>query len=444
MCGFVCVPGFIVHSLSGVEQVCKDIIEMRDIYAFDIDGIVIKMNSMRSQEKLGDGTHAPKWAVVLKFLAKGGDTKLVDVISQVGRTGRITPVAIVEPITIDGVEITRITLHNYARVAKLGLKKSDTVYVIRANDVIPRLEDNKDKNDISTEFEAPIECPICSSSIKSVGEEHFCKNPDCPAQSFGLIKSYIKINRILGIGDETINAMISTGLVSSPADLYTLTPNVLEGLPLGAGIVGWKRADSILAEIRKSKEQKLSRFIQGLGIKLIGENTSKDLAASLKTLDAFEHVVNDSFSTTSLYTIEGVGDETIKSIDNDRDRILLLILALKDHVTVIPDEVKAQMDKPVMTKERGSFNGMTFSITGTLTLPRKEFESLIDEYGGIFHKSPKSTTQVLITGANPGGDKLKKAEKFNLSKITEPEFMSALGSPELINAIVAGRDNAVD
>jgi DNA ligase (NAD+) len=437
--GFNTVQGERMSGLEGVKKFYSDWVNKREEYEYDIDGVVIKIDSMAEQRRIGVGSSAPKHSFCLKFEAKGGKTVLEDLIWQVGRTGLITPVAIVSPISIDNVTITRIMMDNPSEVEKFRLHKGDTVYVVRANDVIPDIMGNETLHpEPGIGFDIPGECPVCGKATVRVGPRLFCKNAECEAQAFMYLKHYIRVHKILGIGDEILKGLIDTGGIANPSDFYDLTPSKIEFLNIGTGILGWKRAEAICNEILSTKTQELSRFIWSLGIPLIGEGKSEDLARHVKDFDGFMSMIQEG----NLGVLEGFSVETMKALIGVRDTIVTRANTLKAKISVVPDGSGMSNTSLPNNKEINKypgFGGMSFAITGTLSMKRDEFIQLIKDNGGVFNKNPTKGTTAIIVGEVPGNNKIVLAAKNNVPELSEIEFITALGQPNMINVMIQGK-----
>ena len=427
--GFNVIPGWFVHNnVNEVKYRYTNIAENRDDFDFDIDGVVLKVNVIAEQNRLGELATSPKWACCMKFEPKGALTKLISIKAQVGRTGEITPVAIVDPVTIDNVTITNITLHNYNRIKELNLRIHDDVYIIRANDVIPRLERNDtvhhdEWTEDNSKIHIPKLCPVCGSDVSVEWPRIFCRNDTCIARSVMYVKHYIKVHRILGIGDEFLR---DNSLVSTPSDLYALNPRMLETCYVGASMIGWSRANAICSEIEKSKVQTLSKFIWGIGMPLVGEGKSADIAKHVKTIDMFKKYISDP--NKYMKNIPGIGDEIISLLITYNSQIQQRIDSLLKYVKVTDEVMDAFVDK--------CWAGFSFCITGTLSKPRQEFIKLIIENGAAFNKNPTKLTSATIVGDKPGANKIASSKKFGVPILTEAEFIDTLGKDGAIKLLL--------
>jgi len=435
--GFDVVEGVEIFSIDNLREAYELAAKNRDMLPYDIDGIVVKLNSLSWQRKIGDTNHHPRWAFCLKFEAKGAKTKLLDIVPQVGRTGRITPVAIVEPVDIDGITIQRMSVHNYHLVHIAGLRKGDEVYVVRAKDVIPQIVqnlslENRPAGDRTSEFKPPAVCPECGEKTKDVGEYLVCPSNSCPAKAAMYLNHYVKIHRIMGIGPEVINGLIESGWVSDPVDLYKLTPPIIEQINIGAGVIGWKRADSICSEIRKSKVQPIDKFIQGLNIPLVGEDVSRKIAIlickSAWTVQ-YESLIDRLLAivaTPSRYlsNTDGIGSKIIDNISSANE---LVADRIREFSSII--EVKILEEA---APDSNTLTGLVFSVTGTLSIKRDEFKQLVETKGGKFNKAPVKGTSVLVVGTDPGDAKLTQANKNGVPIIDENQFIDCVSDRAMI------------
>jgi DNA ligase (NAD+) len=449
--GFKVVDGERLYSLKAIEDFYSKWASMREDYWCDYDGVVVKIDNIAEQGRIGVGPTSPKYAFCLKFDAKGAYTTINDIVWQVGRTGVITPVALVEPVLIDNVSITRITMDNHQMIKKFRLCKGDKVYVIRANDVIPKIIDNDTKHTMlgsdeemtDTDFQPPVKCPVCGVDTKIVGPKLFCSSSNCEAQSFQYLKHFIKVNKILGIGDEILQALMGASLVEDPVDFYDLSPPKMEHIMLTTGVIGWKRAEAICEEIINSKIQELDKFIWSLGIPLIGEGKAKDLAKYVGNINEFMNVIGNGSLQLSLHNIQGFSHETINGMFDAIDIIIPRAKALLGKVTVKPWGKTIDSVESSNLKAPG-FGGMKFAITGTLSERREDFIKIIEDSGGIFTKNPVRGTTALILGDSPGNNKIELATKNGVPTLTESEFISALGQPNMIKIIIQGKEVSND
>lgn len=373
--------------------------------SYDIDGVVVKVNNLEEQKKLGFTAHHPKWAIAYKFPAEEVLTKLKDIIFTVGRTGQITPNAVLEPVIVAGSTISRATLHNEDYVKAKGLKIGDIISIHKAGDVIPEVGEVKLDRRTGNEkdFEMITRCPMCNEPIfKKEGQvDYFCINPHCPARHIEGLCHFVsrKAMNIDGLGDRIIEDFYNLKYIKDITDIYKLgcfrdELTELEGY-------GNKSIDNLLEAIENSKENSLERLLFGLGIPNVGEKTSKILAARYETLD---NLMNATFE--ELNQIPDIGEIIAKSIidffQNEKNRDIIEELK----------ELKVGMEytgPKVVINE--NFNGKTFVITGTLTkYTRDEVEEKIENLGGKTSSSVSKKTSAVIVGENPGSKYTKAME----------------------------------
>lgn len=373
--------------------------------SYDIDGVVVKVNNLEEQKKLGFTAHHPKWAIAYKFPAEEVLTKLKDIIFTVGRTGQITPNAVLEPVIVAGSTISRATLHNEDYVKAKGLKIGDIISIHKAGDVIPEVGEVKLDRRTGSEkdFSMITRCPMCNEPIfKKEGQvDYFCINPHCPARHIEGLCHFVsrKAMNIDGLGDRIIEDFYNLKYIKDITDIYKLSCfrdelTELEGY-------GNKSIDNLLEAIENSKENSLERLLFGLGIPNVGEKTSKILAARYETLD---NLMNATFE--ELNQIPDIGEIIAKSIidffQNEKNRDIIEELK----------ELKVGMEytgPKVVINE--NFNGKTFVITGTLTkYTRDEVEEKIENLGGKTSSSVSKKTNAVIVGENPGSKYTKAVE----------------------------------
>jgi len=386
----------------------------RDNLRYEIDGIVLKVDSRRNQEELGFVARSPRWAVAYKFRAHEGNTRLVDVEFQVGRTGAITPVAILDPVPIGGVSVSRASLHNQDQMEAIGLKIGDWVVVKRAGDVIPDVQsvlvEKRTGKERAIKF--PKKCPSCEGPVvREEGEAaHRCTNRMCPAQLAESLKHFVskRAMNIEGLGDKWIDLFMQKKLIHHFSDIFDLRKEAL----LTIDRQGERSAEKLLAAIERSKDVTLDRFIYALGIRLIGERTAELLATHFGTLENFLKA-----SDEALQNVEEVGSTVtthLRSFLDDKRNLEEIQRLLK----------KGVKPQPVTGRGTGSqkLAGMTFVITGTLpTLSREQTEALIRENGGKITGSVSKNTSYLVLGESPGS-KLERARTLGIPSVGEDEL----------------------
>src|ERR1022692_1169221 len=390
----------------------------RDSLPYEIDGIVIKVDRTSLQRELGFTGKAPRWAIAYKYAARAGVTKIEDILVQVGRTGKLTPVAALTPVFIGGTTVSRATLHNMDEIERLGVKIGDWVEVERGGDVIPKVvkvvEDNEHPRG-HKHFEMPEHCPVCGGNVvRTPGEvDHRCVNANCPAKLQGTIlhRSEEHVMDIDGLGEALVNQLNERGLVKNVADLYKLTKDDLLQLER----MGEKSAENVLAEIEASKKLPLERVIYGLGIRFVGERTAQFLAEHFGSLDAIMKA-----SAEELEEVNEVGPRIAASI--------VEFFADEHNRKLVSDLRKAGLTFTGHKKEKGTkLAGKTFVLTGTLARhTRDEAKQMIEDAGGRVSGSVSKKTDYVVAGSD-AGSKLDKARELGVSVIDEEELVRLVG-----------------
>ncbi len=390
----------------------------RDSLPYEIDGIVVKVDRTALQDELGFTGKAPRWAIAYKFAAHGAVTLVEDIVPQVGRTGKLTPVAWLKPVPIGGTMVSRATLHNLDFVDELGIKIGDWVEVERGGDVIPKVVKVVDDNDHPRghkTFHMPEHCPVCGGNVvRTEGEaDHRCVNANCPAKLQGTILHFASrhVMDIDGLGESLVNQLTERGLVKNVADLYRLTKDDL----LLLDRMGEKSADNVLREIEASKKLSLERVIYGLGIRFVGERTAQFLAEHFGSLEAIMNA-----SAEELEEVNEVGPRIAVSI--------VEFFADEHNRKLVGDLRKAGLTFTGQKKEKGTkLAGKTFVLTGTLTRhTRDEAKKMIEDAGGRISGSVSKKTDYVVAGAD-AGSKLDKARELGVSVIDEEEMEKLAG-----------------
>ena len=403
----------LVHSMAEVWTFIQSWEEKRDTLPYEIDGIVVKVDRTGLQAELGFTGKAPRWAIAYKYAARAGITKLENVRWQVGRTGKLTPVAELRPVPIGGTTVRNATLHNMDEVGRLGVKIGDYVQVERGGDVIPKVAkviEDKDHPRGTTEIEAPEKCPVCGTKVvRTEGEvDYRCVNANCPAKLVGSILHFASrgVMNIDGMGESLVTQLIDKGLVKNVADIYDLTKDKL----LSLDRFGDKSAENILREIKDSKQLPLERVIYGLGIRMVGERTAQFLAEHFGSMEAVANA-----SVEELQDVGEVGPKIAESIaeffSNPQNRKLVERLG------------KAGLAFKGQKKERGTkLAGKTFVLTGTLAnYSRDQAKKLIEDAGGKVSGSVSKKTDYVVAGSD-AGSKLDKAKELGVPVIDEKEM----------------------
>ena len=410
----------LVSSIEEVLQFIEEKGKLRPSLPYDIDGVVIKVNSIEQQQRLGYTAKYPKWATAYKFPAEEVLTKLQDIIFTVGRTGQITPNAVLEPVIVAGSTISRATLHNEDYVKEKDLKIGDIVSIRKAGDVIPEVVEVKKERRTGKEkdFVMIKECPMCHTSlIKKEGQvDYFCPNAKCPARHVESLIHFVSRDamNIDGLGDRIMEDFYNFHYIGNIADIYSLKDHEKELKRLEG--YGDKSISNLLEAIEKSKENSLERLIFGLGIPHVGFKTAKILAQKFRNMDHFENATFEE-----LISIQDIGEIIAKSV---RDYFT------DSHNKAIVEELKdigLNMEYLGETiEENEEFSGKTFVLTGSLELfTREEAEEKIEALGGKTSSSVSKKTSAVIVGANPGS-KYTKALELNIPVWTEEEFKAKI------------------
>lgn len=402
-------------AFSQVERIGQE----RDELPFDIDGAVIKVNDLNLREKLGSTAKCPRWAIAYKYPPETKKTKLLDIFIQVGRTGKITPNALLSPVRVAGSVISKTTLHNIDFIRERDIKIGDSVYVRKAGDIIPEIVgiEPKDRCGNEIEFNMPITCPECGAPVVRVEGEaaHRCTGDSCPAQLLRRLEHFVSRDAmdIDGLGPALLEKFLDEGFIKSPADLYTLEKEKIAALDK----MGQKSAENLLNSIENSKSRELYRFLYALGINLNGLKSSKTICKHFTTM---EDIMNADFD--SLVQISDIGEKTAQNIidffAHDENKALvhrLISLGVNDRAE--------------STNVQGSsLSGKKFVVTGKFdTLSRDEIVAKIEENGGEAISAVSKKTDYLIVGEN-AGSKLAKAESLGIKTLSLEEFLSMINN----------------
>lgn len=402
-------------TLSEVEQTIAKIEEKRNALDYGTDGVVIQVNELSVQSRLGVVGKAPRFALAYKYPAEQATTQVLDITVQVGRTGILTPLAHFVPIKVAGSLVSKATLHNIDQIRRLDVRVGDTVIIQKAGDVIPEVVEvlTAFRPKKTNTFEMPVHCPECGGVVqqkKGVTREEsvgfYCTNIECPAKQTKNIIHFVKTMEIYEVGPKIVERLQDEGLISDAADLFTLLESDLSGLER----FGAKSAENIVREIQSKKNPPLDRFIASLGIIHVGEQTARDIALHFGSWEKFWQAKEED-----LDSIENIGPAVVESILAFRKGVFgkHLVKKLFDNgVTPVA----------LTVKKGGVFEGKSFVMTGTLpTLSREDAKKLIQAQGGKVGSSVSTKTDFLLVGENPGS-KLAEAEKLNVTILTEEEF----------------------
>jgi DNA ligase (NAD+) len=414
--GFKVNPNWkLVHSLDEVWKFINEWEAKRETLAYEIDGIVIKVDRVGLQRELGFTGKAPRWAIAYKWAARSGETQIEDIQVQVGRTGKLTPVAWLKPVPIGGTTVSRATLHNMDEIERLGVRIGDWVMVERGGDVIPKVVkvlENKPRG--HKKFHMPERCPVCGGHVvRAEGEaDHRCVNANCPAKLRESIRHFASrgVMNIEGMGDALVNQLVEAGIVKDVADIYNLTEEKLLTLER----MGKKSADNILSEIENSKKLPLERVIYGLGIRFVGERTAQFLAEHFGSIDP----------------LIAASEEELQQVNEIGPRVSAAIREFFDepkNVALVERLRKAGLTFKGQKKVRGTaLAGKTFVLTGTLERhTRDEAKKLIEDAGGKVAGSVSKKTDYVVAGEE-AGSKLDKARELKVAVIGEKEMEALL------------------
>ncbi|HOI41882.1 MAG TPA: NAD-dependent DNA ligase LigA, partial [Elusimicrobiales bacterium] len=408
----------VLESAEAVVKFYRDRSEKRDSLPYEIDGLVVKVNSLKQQKRLGFTAKSPRWAIAFKYPAQQAVTRVLGVEFSVGRTGVVTPVASLEPVKCGGVTISSATLHNFDEIARLGLKIGDRVVIERAGEVIPKVvrTDASARDGSERDIVPPKKCPSCGSELFKDEEEVAlrCVNPSCPAQLRRSLLHFASRDamRIEGLGESSVDQLLAKGLIKSFPDIYRLKKEDLLGLELFKE----KKAENLLAEIAGSKARPLSRLIYALGIRHIGEKSGRVLAEHFGTMGVFM-----AAGPEELAKVPDVGPVVAEAIAG-----FFKSAATRAMIGEL-ESLGLRMDEPERASSGNKLDGRTFVFTGELKgMTRSEAQARVRELGGKETSSVSAKTSYVVAGADPGS-KLDKARKLGVKILTEEEFLKLIG-----------------
>lgn len=398
-------------TLDEVKAFYRELLAMRHELPYEADGMVVKVNDFAQREILGEVSRAPRWAIAYKFPAEEATTRVLDIVVQVGRTGALTPVAILEPVEVSGATVSRATLHNEDEIRRKDIRIGDWVIVRRAGEVIPEVVKSipERRTGAEKEFKMPERCPACGGPVvRPPGEVAYrCENLSCPARIKESIRHFAsrRAMDIEGLGEKLVDQLVETGLVRKLSDIYRLKKEDLVNLER----MGEKSAQNLLEQIERSKNAGLARLIFALGIRYVGEHLAEVLAEHFPSLEALSNATYEE-----LIQIPEIGPRIAQSIvdffRNAENR--KLIQELKEL------GVKTEAEKP----KEGPLSGKTFVFTGTLSaFPREEARRLVESLGGRVASTVSRKVDYVVVGADPG-EKLRKAQELGITILTEEEF----------------------
>ena len=415
--GFPTVSYSVCKTAGDCSDKIAEIGESRENFPFDIDGAVIKLNSLEGRRALGSTSKAPRWAVAYKYPPEKKETKLIDIVIQVGRTGVLTPKAVVEPVRLAGTTVTNATLHNQDFITDKDIRIGDTVLIQKAGEIIPEvLEVVKSKRPEGTvPYEIPGVCPVCGSPVTrdEGGAAMRCRGAECPAQLLRNIVHFASRGAmdIEGLGTSVASALLDSGLISSAADIYYLDAQSVASLDR----MGKKSAENLMKAIKKSKENDLSRLLSALGIPQVGQSAAKAIAEHFGSMDALRNA-----DAAKLTQVEDIGEITAGNI------VYWFSLPQTRHLLKKLEEAGVNMISRAEPKG-DLFAGQTWVLTGTLSkYTRDEAGEIIKKQGGKVSSSVSKKTTMVLAGEN-AGSKLTKANELGVPVITEEEFEKMLG-----------------
>jgi len=394
-----------------------ELLERRDELPYEADGMVVKVNDFAQRELLGEVSRAPRWAIAFKFPAEEATTRVLDIVVQVGRTGALTPVALLSPVEVSGVTVSRATLHNEDEVRRKDVRIGDWVVVRRAGEVIPEIVRSipERRTGEEAEFRMPERCPVCGGPVVRLPGEvvHRCENLSCPARIKESIRHFAsrRAADIEGLGEKLVDQLVDKGLVRRISDLYHLTKEQLASLER----MGDKSAQNLLDQLQRSKGMSLARFIYALGIRYVGEHVAEVLAEHFDSIEALANADYDD-----LVVIPEIGPRIAQSIvdffsSEDNRRLIEELRA----VGIDPRAPKVEREKPL--------SGKTFVFTGKLSsLTREEARRLVEELGGKVASSVSRRVDYVVVGEAPGS-KLDRARDLGIPTLTEEEFRDLIG-----------------
>lgn len=411
----------LVRRVIGIEAVKRyhaDILQQRESLDYEIDGVVVKVNDFRLQQQLGVKTKSPRWAIAYKFPARQEVTQIIDIIVQIGRTGVLTPVAVMRPVKVGGVEVSRATLHNQDEIDRKDVRIGDWVIVQRAGDVIPEVVKviTSRRNGDEAPYTLPTTCPVCGSdAVRLEGEAALrCINLACPAQVKERIYHFASKGAmdIDGLGDKLVDQLVEKELVRDVSDIYYLTKEQLSSLDRMAE----KSADNLIAAIKESKGRPLQRLLFAFGIRFVGEHVARVLVNAFKSLDALQKATKEE-----LTAVHEIGPQVAESVVG--------FFAAKENLREIERLKQAGVEMAPVAEEQTDkvLQDKTIVFTGSLqTLSRKQAQELVERLGGRAATSVSKNTNLVVVGEN-AGSKAKKAQQLGVDIVSEEDFRKMAG-----------------
>ena len=410
-----------VRKCDGIEDVVRYHVEMgekRDNLDYEIDGVVVKVNNIEYQDRLGVKARSPRWAVAYKFPPRLEKTQIMDIVVQVGRTGILTPVALLRPVDVSGVTVSRATLHNQDYIDQMDVRIGDFVRIGRAGDVIPEVVEvlKEERTGKEKKFHIPEKCPVCGSKVVREGAYYRCTGGlSCIAQLKRSIQHFASKGAmdIEGLGGKIVDLLVDNGLVRRISDLYNIRKEDLLKLPRFAE----KSADNLIKAIEKSKEQPLPRFIYALGIPNVGEHIARVLAENFKSIENLKKAREENL--LRIYEIGPEIAESVVSFFSEKRNLEELDRLARAGVKALTEVMEE--------KKPGILEGKTFVFTGELdSFTREEAKRIVEELGGRAASSVSRKTDYVVVGKNPGS-KYEKAKQLGVKIISEDEFKKLIG-----------------
>ena len=414
--GFKMIPRVLCETVEQVEEQIAAIGEGREQYPFDIDGAVVKVNHLAQRTRLGSTAKFPRWAAAYKYPPEVKPSKLIDIVVQVGRTGVLTPKAVLEPVRLAGTTVTNATLHNQDFITEKDIRIGDTVLVRKAGEIIPEVLSvvQEKRPEGTVPYHLPDHCPVCGAKVEREedGAHMRCTGTECPAQLLRFIAHFASRDAmdIDGLGIAVVENLVNAGLVQSPSDLYFLDGEKVAALDR----MGKRSAQKLLSAIEKSKENDLSKLIFAFGIRQVGQKAGKILAAHFKTLEALQNATEEE-----LCQVNDVGAITAKSIAD------WMANPQSQHLIARLKEAGVNMTAAEQSSDQ-RFVGKTFVLTGSLEkFTRDEATEMIEQRGGKASSSVSKKTTYLVAG-EAAGSKLRKAQELGIPVLTEDEFLALM------------------
>jgi len=399
---------------AGVEAAYAEMLALRSELPFEADGVTVKLDDLEAQRRLGHTAKSPRWAIAYKFPAEEKETRIEEVVFQVGRTGRVTPVANLKPVQLDGTTVSRVTLHNKAFIEDLDARVGDVVRLHKSGGIIPEVlrvvKEKRSGDERPVVF--PERCPVCGSGLVEDGKIHRCPNPLCPAKAFQQLRHWAsrRAMDVQGLGDKLIEQLLEKGLVKDAADLYRLDKEDLAGLER----MGEKSAENLLTQLEESKGRGLERALYGLGLPQVGEALARTLAARFGTIEALMEA-----SEEELEAVPDVGPVTAAEIRRALayERMRSLIRRLQEAGVRFEARQTRPAEQPLA--------GLTIVLTGELSRPRSEVKEELEALGAKVAGSVSRKTSYVVAG--PGaGSKLKKAQELGVPVLDEAGLAALL------------------